>query len=172
MGLINYGKITRPHGLKGEVVLIPFSRRPDNLPGINYIYIDRKDSSGEPEMLAVSACRLQKGAAVVKLKGVDSIDDAEELRGAGVLVDADELEGLEEDEYYWFELIGLCVYSEDGAFVGKVEDLIDRAEQSVLVVRNGGVETLIPLAEPIIKEIDLESSKIVITPVDGLLGQK
>jgi len=171
MGLINYGKITRPHGLKGEVVLVPFSRRPDSLPGINYIYIDRKDS-GEPEMLAVSACRLQKGAAVVKLKGVDSIDDAEELRGAAVLVDTDDLEGLEEDEYYWFELIGLGVYSEDGAFVGKVEDLIDRAEQSVLVVRYGGVETLIPLAEPIIKEIDLESSKIVITPMDGLLGQK
>ena len=171
MGLINYGKITRPHGLKGEVVLIPFSRRPDNLPGISHIYVERKNSR-EPEMMAVSACRLQKGAAVVKLKGVDSIDDAEELRGAAVLVDTDELEGLEEDEYYWFDLIGLGVYTEDGAFVGKVEDLIDRAEQSVLIVRNAGAETLIPLAEPIIKEIDLESSKIVITPVDGLLGQK
>lgn len=171
MGLINYGKITRPHGLKGEVVLIPFSRRPDNLPGISHIYVERKNSR-EPEMMAVSTFRFQKGAAVVKLSGVDSINDAEELRGAGVLVDTDELEGLEEDEYYWFDLIGLGVYTEDGAFVGKVEDLIDRAEQSVLIVRNGGVETLIPLAEPIIKEIDLESSKIVITPVDGLLGQK
>ena len=171
MGLINYGRITRPHGLKGEVVLIPFSRRPDNLPGINYIYIDREDS-GEPDRLTVSGCRLHKGAAIVKLEGVDSIDDAEGLRGSEVLVDTDELEGLEEDEYYWFDLIGLGVYTEDGAFVGKVEDLIDRAEQSVLIVRNGGVETLIPLAEPIIKEIDLESSKIVITPVDGLLGQK
>lgn len=171
MGLINYGKITRPHGLKGEVVLIPFSRRPDSLPGIEHIYINR-EGSREPEMMAVSACRLQKGAAVVKLKGVDSVDDAEELRGAGVLVDTDELEGLEEDEYYWFELIGLGVYTEDGAFVGKVEDLIDRAEQSVLVVRNGEAEALIPLAEPIIKEIDLESSKIIIMPVDGLLGQK
>jgi 16S rRNA processing protein RimM len=171
MGLINYGKITRPHGLKGEVVLIPFSRRSDSLPGISHIYVERKNSR-EPEMMAVSAFRFQKGAAVVKLNGVDSIDDAEELRGAGVLVDTDELEGLEEDEYYWFELIGLQVYTEDGAFVGNVEDLIDRAEQSVLIVRNGETETLIPLAEPIIKEIDLESSKIVITPVDGLLGQK
>ncbi len=171
MGLINYGRITRPHGLKGEVVLIPFSRRPDNLPGINYIYIDREDSE-EPEMLAVSGCRLHKGTAIVKLEGVDSIDDAEELRGAEVLVDMDELEGLEEDEYYWFELIGLDVYSEDGSFIGKVEDLIDRAHQSVLVVRDGEAEALIPLAEPIIKEIDLENSKIVITPVDGLLGQK
>jgi len=171
MGLINYGKITRPHGLKGEVVLIPFSRTSDNLPGISHIYVERKHSR-EPEMMAVSAFRFQKGAAVVKLSGVDSIDDAEELRGAGVFVDSDDLEGLEEDEYYWFELIGLRVYTEDGAFVGNVEDLIDRAEQSVLIVRNGEIETLIPLAEPIIKEIDLERSKIVITPVDGLLGQK
>lgn len=171
MGLINYGRITRPHGLKGEVVLIPFSRRPDNLPGINYIYIDREDSE-EPDRLAVSGCRLHKGGAIVKLEGVDSIDDAEELRGAGVLVDTDELEGLEEDEYYWFELIGLDVYNEDGGFIGKVEDLIDRAHQSVLVVRDGGAEALIPLTEPIIKEIDLENSRIVITPVEGLLGQK
>ena len=171
MGLINYGRITRPHGLKGEVILIPFSRRPDNLPGINYIYIDRDDSE-EPEMLTVNSCRLHKGTAIVKLEGVDSIDDAEELRGAEVLVDTDELEGLEEDEYYWFELIGLGVYAEDGSFIGKVEDLIDRAHQSVLVVRDGEAEALIPLAEPIIKEIDLENSKIVITPVEGLLGQK
>jgi 16S rRNA processing protein RimM len=171
MGLINYGRITKPHGLKGEVILIPFSRRPDNLPGINYIYIDRDDSE-EPEMLTVNSCRLHKGNAIVKLEGVDSIDDAEELRGAEVLVDTDELEGLEEDEYYWFELIGLGVYAEDGSFIGKVEDLIDRAHQSVLVVRDGEAEALIPLAEPIIKEIDLENSKIVITPVEGLLVQK
>ena len=171
MGLINYGKITRPHGLKGEVILIPFSRRPDSLPGINYIYIDREDSE-EPEMLTVSGCRLHKGTAIIKLDGVDSIDDAEELRGAEVLVDTDDLGGLEEDEYYWFELIGLDVYAEDGSFIGKVEDLIDRAHQSVLVVRDGEAEALIPLAEPIIKEIDLENSKIVITPVEGLLGQK
>ena len=171
MGLINYGKITRPHGLKGEVILIPFSRRPDSLPGINYIYIDREDSE-EPEMLTVSGCRLHKGTAIIKLEGVDSIDDAEELRGAEVLVDTDDLGGLEEDEYYWFELIGLDVYAEDGSFIGKVEDLIDRAHQSVLVVRDGEAEALIPLAEPIIKEIDLENSKIVITPVEGLLGQK
>ena len=171
MGLINYGKITRPHGLKGEVILIPFSRRPDSLPGINYIYIDREDSE-EPEMLTVSSCRLHKGTAIIKLDGVDSIDDAEELRGAEVLVDTDDLGGLEEDEYYWFELIGLDVYAEDGSFIGKVEDLIDRAHQSVLVVWDGEAEALIPLAEPIIKEIDLENSKIVITPVEGLLGQK
>ena len=171
MGLINYGKITRPHGLKGEVILIPFSRRPDSLPGINYIYIDREDSE-EPEMLTVSSCRLHKGTAIIKLDGVDSIDDAEELRGAEVVVDTDDLGGLEEDEYYWFELIGLDVYAEDGSFIGKVEDLIDRAHQSVLVVRDGEAEALIPLAEPIIKEIDLENSKIVITPVEGLLGQK
>jgi 16S rRNA processing protein RimM len=54
--------------------------------------------------------------------------------------------------------------------VGRVENLIDRALQSVLVVKDGRKEALIPLSEPIIKEINLKESKIIISPVEGLLA--
>lgn len=167
MGLINYGKITRPHGLKGEVILTPFSRQTENLPGIKSVFIE-KSAGGGAERFEITGCRLHKGSAIVRLDGVDSIDEAEGFRGAAVFVDISELPDLEEDEYYWFQLVGLDVRTEDGRLIGKVESLIDRAHQSVLVVRGGGKEVLIPLSEPIIKEIDIKNSSIVITPIEGL----
>ncbi len=168
MGLIKYGIITKAHGLSGGLKLSPFSRRPEGLKSIERIYIETVPGQ-EPAGFDLTERRLDKGSAVVYLSGIDSIDEAEKLTGRNVYIDESELPELEEGEYYWFELIGLETYTEDGRYVGRVEGLIDRALQSVLVVKNGGREALIPLSEPIIKEINLKESKIIISPIEGLL---
>lgn len=168
MGFIAYGKITKAHGLSGGLKLLPFSRLPEGLNSIKRIFIDSPGRRG-PEPFRLEECRFDKGSAIVRLEGIDSIEDAEELIGRDVYIDESDLPGLEEGEFYWFELIGLDVYTEDGRYVGRVESLIDRALQSLLVVKDGGKEALIPLSEPIIKEINLKESKIIISPVEGLL---
>ena len=168
MGLIVYGKITKTHGLSGELKLLPFSRLPESLNSIKRIFVDSPGKGG-PEPFRLEECRLEKESAIIRLEGIDSIEEAETLIGRDVYIDETDLPGLEEGEYYWFELIGLDVYTEEGRYAGKVESLIDRALQSVLVVRDGGRETLIPLSEPIIKEINLNESKIIISPVEGMM---
>lgn len=171
MGLIAYGKITKAHGLSGGLKLLPFSRLPESLNSIKRIFIDSPGKRG-PEPFRLEECRFDKSSAIVRLEGIDSIEDAEGLIGRDVYIDESDLPGLEEGEFYWFELIGLDVYTEDGGYVGRVESLIDRALQSLLVVKDGRKEALIPLSEPIIKEINLKESKIIISPVEGLLPEQ
>ncbi len=150
---------------------MPFSRLPESLNSIEKIFIDVHGNRG-PEPFKLEYCRFEKGSAIIRLGGIDSIEKAEKLVGREVYVQKSDLPGLEEGEFYWFELIGLDVYTEEGGYAGKVESLIDRALQSVLVVRDGEKEVLIPLSEPIIKEINLKESKIIISPVEGLLSNE
>jgi len=169
MGLIVYGKITKAHGLSGGLKLLPFSRLPESLNSIKRIFIDIPGKH-RPEPFRLDECRFEKGSAVIRLEGIDSIEEAEKLIGRDVYIEKSDLPELEEGEFYWFELIGLDVYTEDGRYAGRVESLIDRALQSVLVVKDGGKEALIPLSAPIVKEINLKESKIIISPVEGLLS--
>lgn len=170
MGIIYYGKITKAHGLAGEVKLLPFSRQPDALSTIKDIFIEITPG-GDPEKFKVTRCRLSRGSAIIKFEGIDSVDDAEKLKGRKAYIEESELPELEEDEYYWFELVGLDVYTDSGRYLGKVENLIDRALQSLLVVKNDDNEILIPFSDPIVKEIKLKESRIIISPPGGLLDQ-
>ena len=168
MGLISFGKISKVHGLAGEVKFLPHSRQLDNISTLERIFIYKKPG-GPPTELTITKSRIHRNSAIIRIKGIDSIEDAEKLAGTVVYVESDDLNELDDGEYYWFDLIGLETYTDDGQFIGIVESLIDRSMQSLLVVKNEDKEHLIPLIEPIVKEIDLENSKIIITPIEGLL---
>ena len=168
MGLISFGKISKVHGLAGEVKFLPHSRQLDNIYTLDRIFIYKKPG-GPPTKLTITKSRIHKNSAIIRIKGIDSIEDAEQLVGTTVYIETENLNELDEGEYYWFDLIGLEAYTDDGEFIGIVDSLIDRSLQSLLVVKNNDREYLIPLTEPIVKEIDLENSKIIITPIEGLL---
>ena len=168
MGLISFGKISKAHGLAGEVKFLPFSGQLDNISTLERIII-YKIPGGPPLELKILKRSFHKGSAILKLEGVDSIDDAKRLVGKDVYVETSDLRALEDDEFYWFDLIGLETFTDDGQYIGRVDSLIDRSLQSILVVKNDGKEYLIPLTEPIVKDIDLEQSKIIISPINGLL---
>jgi 16S rRNA processing protein RimM len=170
MGLISFGKITKPHGLAGEVKLLPHSRTMDSFNEITRIYIEDK-SSDTPQEFNITSFRFHKNTAILKLNGVDSIEEAQSLGGREVYIQEGELGMLDEDEYYFFDLIGLEAYTEDGAYLGKVEEVMERAIQSILVIKNKESELLVPMAEPIVKEINLEEGKVIISPVKGMLDQ-
>jgi 16S rRNA processing protein RimM len=168
MGLIPFGRVLKIHGLSGEVKILPFSRGFDNLSRLERVFIQKKRDE-KPCEFRIIRRRFHKEFAIVELQGIDSVDAAEELQGCLIMVETSDLLKLEEDEYYWFQLIGLKVYTNEGEYIGKVENLIDRAPQSLLVVKKKEKEFLIPMVDAIIKEINLEESKVVITPVRGLL---
>ena len=169
MGLISFGKITKAHGLKGEVKLLPHSRSLHSFDEITKIFIENTPSRAPDEYIILSMT-FHKNAAILKLKGVDTVEEAERLRGKPVYIDESELGELEEDEYYFHDLIGLSVYTESGDYLGKVEEVMERAIQSVLVIKNDQKELLVPMSEPIVKEINLIERKIIISPVKGMLG--
>ena len=167
MKLITYGKILKPHGLKGEVKVLPYSGESGNFKYVRYIYISLNNN--RPQRYSVLAKKFQKNLIIVKIQDINSIEDAELLCGKEVHIDKQELPSTEKDEYYWFELIGLNVYSLDNAFVGKVDSIIDNTAQSIFVVKNNSKEYMIPLIDNFVKKIDLDNSKVVIESIEVLI---
>ena len=167
MKLIAYGKILKPHGLKGEVKVLPYSGETENFKFFRSIYIPLEKN--KPQEYVILGKKFQKNQIIVKMQNVDSIEDAELLRGKEIFIDKAELPSTEEDEYYWFELIGLKVYSQDNGLVGKVDSIIDSTAQPILVIKNNSKEYMVPLIDNFVKKIDLDNSKIVIEPIEGLI---
>lgn len=168
MGLIPFGKVLKAHGLSGEVNVVPFSREFHNLIRLERVFIQRKLDESPCEFKIIRR-GFQKNFAIVELQGVKSIEDAEELRGCTVMVDTSDLLEPEEDEYYWFQLRGLRVYSTQGIYLGIVENVMDSVQQSLLIIKKGQKEFLVPMVDSIVKEINLEDSLIVVSPIKGLL---
>lgn len=148
---------------------MPFSRKSESLSEINRFYIQRKQDES-PSEFKVVGMKLLRDSALVELEGLGSSELPEKLEGCLVMVETSDLPETDEDEYYWFQLIGLRVYTDLGAYVGKVENLIDRAQQSLLVVKDDeNREYLVPMVDRFVKEINLQDLRIVISPIEGLL---
>jgi 16S rRNA processing protein RimM len=168
MGLLPFGRVIKTHGLSGEVKILPFSREFENLSRVKRLFIQIKQDE-DPREFNIVRRSFKKGSGILELEGVNSAGAAESLRGCLVLIETSDLSETDEDEYYWFQLIGLSVYTTDGEYIGKVVNLIDREPQSLLIVRDREREHLIPMIDTIIKQINLENSQIVISPIEGLL---
>jgi len=168
MKFIAYGKILKPHGLKGEIKVLPYSIDPENFKQVQYIYT-KSDSNNEPQRHKVSAKRFQKHFIIAKLQNINNIEDAEALRNKEIHVDRNELPSNQEDEYYWFELIGLNVYNENECLIGQVDSLIDNTAQPILVIKNNSEEYMVPFIDRFVKEVNLDNSKIVVKSIADLI---
>ena len=158
--LVAIGAIVRPQGRKGEVLVEPLSDRPDRFPTLRRAWLP--DGGGGAREARVESCWAHKGRFVLKLEGVDSIDDAEALRGQELRIGEDALEPLPPGSYYHHQLRGLRVHDPAGRDLGTVEDLMETgAGAPVLVVRGARGETLIPLAEEFVRGVDLERGVMI-----------
>ena len=159
--LVAIGRVVKPQGRKGEVVVEPLSDRPDRFPELRRAYVP--GPSGEPREVRVAACWPHKGRFVLKLEGVDSIDAAEGYRGLELRIPEEELAALPEGSYYHHQLRGLRAEDESGRAVGTVEDVLEAGgEAPVLVLRGARGETMVPLARDFIRTVDLAGGRLVV----------
>jgi 16S rRNA processing protein RimM len=165
--LISVARIARPQGNRGEVIADLLTDFPDRFAGLARAYI--KFADGRLLTLDLENSRLHKGRVVLKFAGCDSINSAEELRDARVMVTRDQLIELPEDAYYDFDLIGCEVNASNGQRLGRVEEVQNYGAAPLLVVRDGERELLIPLVLSICVEIDTWHKRIVVNPPEGLL---
>lgn len=165
--LITIGVILKPQGRRGEVAVKPLSDRPERFPGLRRAFVPRP--GGGAREVAVEDCWPHKGGFVLKLKGVDSIDAAEPLRGVELRIGADELAALPEGSYYHHQLVGLRALEAGGRELGRVERVWETgAEAPVLVLRGPGGEILVPLARAFVSDIDLQSGTLRVTLHDAV----
>ncbi len=168
--LVAIGRIVKPQGRRGEVAVESYSDRPDRFPSLRAAYVADPDGRARP--VAVTSCWPHKGRFVLKLEGVDTIDEAERYRGLELRIGEEDLAPLPAGSYYHHQLRGLHVVDPEGAAVGDVADVLTGAgEAPVLVVRGGEVETLIPLAEAFVKVVDLERGRLVAVRPEAAVAQ-
>jgi 16S rRNA processing protein RimM len=166
--LISVARIVRPHGRHGEVVADLLTDFPERFAQLDATLIKRPD--GNLLTLKIERSRLTAGRIVLKFSGVESIDDAEQLRHALLQITREQLLPLPEDSYYDFELIGCQVTTGDGQCLGSVSDIRRYGAAPLLVVVDETeVERLIPLARSICLEIDIAGKRILVEPPEGLL---
>jgi 16S rRNA processing protein RimM len=163
--LVIIGRVVKPQGRRGEVLVHPLSDRPERFPTLERAVLT--GSGTEAREIRVTSSWPHKGRHVLKIEGVDSIDEAELLRGSELGLAEEELEPLPEGSFYHYQLKGLQVATGEGGEVGEVVDVMETgAGAPVLVVRGAAGETLVPLADEFVKTIDLAGSRMIIAPLE------
>ena len=161
------GRIVRPHGLRGDVVVHPETDFVEERFRSGASFWTRS-AAGEKE-LTIRTARMAGGRPVLGFEGVSSVEQAEGLVGLELRVPEETLQPLGEAMYYLHQLAGCVVSTTAGAHVGTVAKVDVGIGSSRLVIEGERGEILIPLAAEICIEIDVEAKRIVIAPPDGLL---
>ena len=161
-----FGKVLRPHGLEGLLRIQSFSQSAASLLNAEKVFF--RLASGENHHLRVVSARPHKNVFLVKLEGLTDINRAETFRGAQVYVNREDVV-REEGEYFWFELLGLDVYLNDGAYLGVVSQIIPAGNNEIYVVKKGDREILLPATRQVVNHIDLENGKMIVSALEGLL---
>ena len=163
------GEVVRPQGIKGKLKVRPLAD-PDVFSAANGVYLEKgKEPAAYYKVLS---SQLHKGAVLLGIEGIDTMSRAEGLVGSQVFAEISTLEKLPEGEYYWFQIIGLDVLTEEGRLLGKVAEILPTGSNDVYVVRDGSKEYLIPAIEQVVKVIDVLLGRMVISPMKGLLGEE
>ncbi|PKN26737.1 MAG: 16S rRNA processing protein RimM [Deltaproteobacteria bacterium HGW-Deltaproteobacteria-21] len=165
--LLLLGKVLRPHGLGGLLRIDSYAESGDSFLASRTVFF--QDRSGEWWEEKVVSVHPHKGAFLMKLKGLSSIEEAERMRGASIYVEKSGLDQKDQDEFFWHEIIGLEVYLKTGSYIGEIENILSTGSNDIYVVRNGDSEILVPAVHGVVEDIDLPSGKMIISDVEGLL---
>lgn len=163
---LELGQIVNVKGLKGEVKLNSFAEDDTVFERISKVFLKQKGKLLEKEIEKVG---YNKNQVILKFKDCNSIDEAENLRNSYLLVKRADLGELPEDVYYIADLIGLDVYTDDGEFLGKVDDIYSTGANDIYVVKNDlGKQKLLPGISDVIKDINIDEAKIIVHLIEGL----
>lgn len=167
----NVGKIVNTHGIRGEVRVISKTDFAEERYAIgNQLYLFMPDVN-EPIELTVESHRVHKNFNLLTFKGYGNVNEVEKMKGGILKIREDQLTELEEDEFYFHEIIGCHVFTTNGEEIGKVREILTPGANDVWVIKGkGGKDILIPYIEQIVKKVDIKEQTIIIDPMEGLLS--
>jgi len=158
--LLQAGKIINTHALRGDMRVFPYCDSADFLCEIKKLYIDN-------EPYKVTSARVHKGQALIHLKGIERIEDAEKLIGKFVYFNKNDVD-LDEGQFFIDDIMGLEVRDVDtDEIYGKVTDVITTGANDVFEVTGGRV-LYVPKIDDVVIEINLDDKVILIRPLQGL----
>ncbi len=160
---ITIGKILSSLGTEGKVKVQVATDFPQRFAPSSEVYLNRQAAT-------ILSAEWRKGQVIIKLNAVDSVEDADKLRGQLIEIHHSQLQSLPEGQYYHFQLIGLEVRTTQGEPLGEITDILTMSGNDTYVVKGARGEILIPAVEDVVKSVDLDTGCLTIEPIKGLLS--
>ena len=165
--LLQVGVISSTHGVRGEVKVFPTTADVARFKKLKNVILD----TGRGYLsLEVESVKFFKQFVILKFKGMDNINDIEKYKGKSLLVDREHAVKLRKDEYFIADMIGLTVFTDDGATFGVLKDVLETGANDVYIIdslQHG--EVLVPAIKQCILDVDIENRKMVIHLMEGLV---
>ena len=165
--LISVGKIIGTHGIRGLLKIHSFSGNIESLQSSGAVTL--KSPSGDLSEYEIESVSQHCGKFILSLTGFDEINQVLPFVGREICLLRSHFPEPEEDEYYWIDLIGLKVMTDDGVILGNISDIFEAGSSDIYVVRGDNKEYLIPAIADVIVNIDLKAGIVLIKPLQGLL---
>jgi len=165
--LVTVGRIGRPHGIRGDVVVGVRTDEPD----LRFAPGSRLDTDpADLGPLTVAAIKWHSGELLVRFAGIADRDAAAGLRGTWLTVDSATIPPSDDpDEFHDTDLVGLSVRTVGGSLVGAVDDVLHSGQDVLVVKTTDGRDVMVPFVLPLVPEVDVASGFLVIDPPEGLL---
>jgi 16S rRNA processing protein RimM len=163
------GRVLRPHGIRGELRVEVLTDYPERLSQHAYFCLASPDAPEAVQRYPVEKLRWHRGALLLKLGGCGDRNAASELRGMLVQIPVEQAVPLEAGEYYDFQLIGVRVEAESGEWLGQIVEVLKTGANDVYVVRGPWGEVLLPAVDDVVLDLDLESRRMVVHLLPGIL---
>ena len=161
------GIITSSHGVRGEMKVFPTTDDTRRFKKCREVYIEDKTGL---VMCEVESARVSPDKVLLKLKGIDTPEEAVKLRQRGIFVDREHAVKLSKDEYFIADLIGLEVRNEDRDRIGVIEEVLPTGANDVYqIAMDDGRELLLPAIKDCILEVNVEQGFMRVHVLDGLL---
>lgn len=161
------GQIVNTFGIKGVVKVNYFTDDPLEFEKLKTILVEKNKKLLEFE---IEEAKLHKNQVLLKLKGINDINEAEKYKGCYIKLPREKAKKLPENTYFIADLIGLEVYTDNGELLGKVDDIYNSGSADIYVIKNElGKQILLPGIKDVIKEIDVDNEKIIVHLIDGLV---
>jgi 16S rRNA processing protein RimM len=167
--LYTVGKIVNTHGIRGELKIVPQTDfLEERFEKDSKLVIETPQGIRIP--VQVESSRVHKNMVLVKFKEFGSINDCEKYKGSALKVEEQFLAELDEGEYYYHEIIGCSVVTEEGEQLGTIKEILTPGANDVWVVkRPKGSDLLLPVIDEVVLDVDVESKQVRVRLMEGLL---
>ncbi len=163
-GYVNIGLISTPHGVKGWVKVVSQTDVPERFSSIERVFLT-DPKTGEKKQFELEDVKYQPDRVLLKIKGIDTREQADLLRGKILQVPESEVPDIEEeDTYYIYQLEGMTVFDENGVIVGTLETVYGNPANDIYGIRSeaNGKELLIPAIRQCVLEVNVREKKMII----------
>jgi len=166
MDLFAIGEIVKTRGLRGCLKVFSYANTQKKFAGLKFIYIEKP--AGQKNRHNIRKIDVSGKFLFIELEGIDDVESAGRFVDCMIFVPKELFPDLAEDEYYWQDIIGLNVFSEEGKHLGRIESVFPTGSNDVYVCKGGPREILLPAIADVIRQIDIPRGIMTVKVPKGL----